>query len=195
MTFMTWPEFEEKYSNIAVDESAFDFDNSVVKYNRSNTTNTYMGPDGIIVLAQEKIEIGHMTFTGPFHSLGHFLEAPDKWCNKPYFGFLKNSTYFWPREGRATLIHIAILNAFGFEFDWSDWESIYATLAWYYGERWRQPEKHEIEAIKPRLQDEIASWTKERILSEWNRKNKLIENMPKERPESVSWGMFGAVAA
>jgi hypothetical protein len=181
--------------NVTADFSDFGFEKSIVKYDSSNTTNTYLGENGLIVLAQEKIQINEMTFEGPFHSLGHFLESPDKWCNKPYFGVKRQSPTNWPREGKATLIHIAILKAFGFQFSKAQMNDIYGTLAWYNGPQNELPGKSQIQALISLFNYEMSMWTKTKILSEWVRKNKLIKEMPKEQYKKLRWGMLGTQPA
>lgn len=192
---------EDKY-NITADYSMFKFEKSVVKYDPFNLTNTYMGRNGVIVLAQEGIDLGgglSLTTSGPFHSLGHFLEAPDKYCNKPYFGTLKNSPSIWYREGVATAIHVAALRACGYKFSDEQWNAVHATLEWHLRVKFGASRDGATPSyIKPLVQAHITDllmyWTKARILSEWKRKNKLIRDMPKEPYMKLRWGMLGAVA-
>lgn len=156
-----------------------------------------MGRNGVIVLAQEQIEIDGLKFLGPFHSIAHFLEAPDKWCNKPYFGFKKNSKYFWHREGNATLINMAIVKACGVTFHPEEWNNILRTLVWYHMEsQWAGlPKPEDYAKFEPIINEKMAFWSKERILREWRRKNTLIRRMPKEPYIKMRYGMYGAVAA
>ena len=138
---------------------------SYVKYDQ-NRFSCYLNENGVIVLGNEYIELPARFLRGPYHAMGHFLEAPDKYINKPYFGFRVDwpESTWCPRELDAIVNHILLMEWDGEELSPREKEAWFARVL--------------VKGREQEMLDYAHSYaggrTIEWCLEEWHRKNQLL---------------------